>query len=281
MGNRTNHVIIFIKSVLGVVDLFTLGMIKRTIPNVIVFHEISDSPSYFSKKNHTNIKVRYARRIFNHFTKKRIANLGYHHNIIFTFDDGFLSTLPHIKHLCDINAKVVIFLNSNTVITGTSEDEKVFEGDLKASLTNQLTFAKKSNFLNKEQIVSLHNDYPNLEIGDHLHKHLDCRSLSEQEFEGYLQTGRNFFNSFDVRPKSFAWPYGSENPLFYEILSRFGYEKVYKGGLRMAQEIDLCHLPRAQAMQTPFPTLYIKGALLLNRLLSQERKASFPLNKKS
>jgi len=270
MGSKPNNFFILGKYALGLVDLFTLGMIKRTIPNAIVFHEISDSPSYFSKKNHTNIEVGCARRIFNQFTKKRIGNLGYRQNIVFTFDDGFLSTLPYIEHLCKINAKVAIFLNSNTVITGTSEDEKEGHSEPKGLLNNKTTFGEKSSFLNKVQIVSLHVNYPNLEISDHLHKHLDCRSLSEQEFEGYLQTSRNFFNSFDVRLKSFAWPYGSENTLFFEILSKFGFEKVYKGGLRSPQGLDLFRLPRAQALQTPFPTLYIRGALLLNRLLSRE-----------
>ena len=270
VGNGPNKFLTLTKIIFGILDTFTLGMIRRHIPNTIVFHEVSDSPSYFSKRNHTNIKTKCGRKIINQFAQKRIANLGYHHNIVFTFDDGFLSSVPYIEHLCEINAEVIIFLNSNTVVTGISEDEREFGVDLRGFSSNKMTLGEKSSFLNKEQIVSLHNRYPNLEIGDHLHKHLDSSTLSEIEFVEYLKNSKIFFNSFGVCPKSFAWPYGSENLLFLELLSRFGFEKVYRGGLRSPQGLDLFRLPRAQALQTPFPTLYIRGALLLNRLLSRE-----------
>ena len=255
-------------TLIGLFDVISRGRFFRKANNVVLFHEISDTPCLLSRYRNTSISPGKAFRLCNQLAMLNERVSGYKGTIHLTFDDGFKNILPVIDFLIEKDVKTTIFVNPGTIELGVNADST----DLAQSIGLPIKYAATRHFqgeyLSVNDLKTLIDCHPKVNIGDHLYQHQNAQKMALKEFRICLMNSSAFFKRLSVEVRHFAWPYGKTSQAFDGDLIEFGLTEVYLGDLKWLKRLPQGQFPRTQVSDSRYQILEVRGRLLLNRLFT-------------
>jgi Polysaccharide deacetylase len=275
-----SSLISILKYFFGVIDACTKGKLRNSKPNIIVFHEVSNYLSPHSTKMGTGISEVKAKYLLDRLLRKSTGNqLAI--NFMVTFDDGYRipDTILHL--LRDSGTQVIFFINQSTVLDGISWDaiDNYFKPaklirDLEDIMTkiaesksHREFLTYQGDFMSIDELIALKNNFPRFLIGGHGAIHTDLKSI-EKSLYMELDSKFELLSKLLAKDACFAWPYGSENNDLVTFLKKQGYRHFFLGSARSLRTQNAKGIVRTQIDSKCDTYLRVRGAMLLNRLLS-------------
>jgi hypothetical protein len=144
------------------------------------------------------------------------------HEYTLTFDDGLFTQYKYFDRIKNIDTDKIFFISTGIVATDQTKQSDEF---IQCHVAHEKFFRDNdlSHYMNWRQIQEIHNE-PDCEIGGHSHMHHrptgnniihDTRKMVEK------------FESHNIRPTSFCYPYNDENSIYKEVLKRHGFSEFY------------------------------------------------------
>ncbi len=219
----------------------------------ILYHQVSDNPSEFHKKNDLCVsldnfynQLLFFKKNFNIISPRDLQNKNFKTPaLMITFDDGEKQFFEKpVEILNDLSIPVIHFLNMEPILGGINfngltsflinEDKKILDFYYKDNITlanvtkNQvkrfLDHADKNSLIEKAKYYhgewATINDLEKLEknklifYGNHLYNHYNCVNLNNEEIKYQFQINKKYLDKFKNSINMFAYPYGQHN-LFY------------------------------------------------------------------
>ena len=237
---KSKNILLF---ALGIIDILSMGKIRGSIPNILVFHDIvyKRNSNKITKPN--EVSFARANKLVQHLTSGNVFSRNI--NCVFTFDDSLKSIIDIIHKILSANGQVIIFINSDRIDKDNSK------------------------YLTREDLMELIGKKEgSIEIGNHLYNHPDCRNISIIHFENLLKNDAKFFEELGVRSDKFAWPFGKANKTFISTLNSFGYFNIYVGEKKKKYKYTRNEIARVQVSELRYSKFTIRGQLLIHRVLA-------------
>ncbi len=178
------------------VRLINIFLFKKELPEKIslYFHNIDDVTlesikeliRIFKYQGYKFVSISEFNNHLNDDSKKLIA---------LSFDDGFATW----KNLLD-------FFEEHEIIVTFFINSIIFTNEEKSSYLRKIGSYKLEDLISTDDLQLLANS--SHEIGAHTHNHDICKSLSIDEFKKDIELNLEIFKKFDIKPSSFAIPFG-------------------------------------------------------------------------
>lgn len=253
-----------IRSILGVLDVVTLGAIRNSKPDVLVFHRIVEN----GEVDESKLTVGKNRAL--HLMK----NLCRHYDrfpwkcqkLIFTFDDGYIVPTQVLQFLRERRKKAIFFVNAGLLQELESEETPREYDD------GPLFNLDPVQVMNWVELLEVKQLLPEIEVGDHNWFHVNLENHAIQDFIDGLLKSKSTFEAKGLLISSYAWPFGVMKPDQVPVLHQHNYQNLYLGSatkhLFLEPAIKKRITFRVQVDQENSSTLTVRGSFLLNRLLS-------------
>ena len=150
------------------------------------------------------------------------------HSILFTFDDGFISSFKAIQnYLNPLNIKVFFFIPSLFIKKLKTEYKNDISNNFFSGKYNNKTLPDEFKPLSINNLNSL-IDQGHI-IGAHTHTHKDISKLkNDYELnEEIIKPKILYKKKFNIDINSFAFPYGRINNINYELLKKISENYDY------------------------------------------------------
>jgi peptidoglycan/xylan/chitin deacetylase (PgdA/CDA1 family) len=286
---------IVIKSIFGLVDLATYGMIKRNTIVGLVYHEISNNPCQYSidTRTFTSIPI-FSKQMgwilgfFRVIDARSIDPVGMSRKLVLSFDDGYRSfkcnALPLITRL---EFPVICFVNSVTVKGGINSSALVaYKSSLRSQVinwvdSNSVFYGEQLRMLSeseKEDLKSYQGEYlswgeideimtnPLVCFGNHLSNHWYPPSLTESEFRESLRLNASEFAEVGVLERILSWPHGVSTNFLSNLAQDEGIKLQFFGMSSTNIETGTLLINRVDMNELVSNYLIFRGTLLLARL---------------
>ena len=279
-SNFRSSLISILRLIFGIIDVCTKGRLKSSNSNIVIFHEVSNSMSPHSRNMGTGISEAKAKYLLGRLLHK--SNSGqFPLNFEVTFDDGYRIPDEILNLLRDSGTRVILFINPSTILDGVSWDAihnyykipKVFPNleqmmaKISEAKLDREFLAYQGDYMSIDELVALKIKFPKILFGGHGAIHTDLKFISERMYVN-LDSKFEAVNTLLSKSSYFAWPYGSENRDLVHHLKKQGYKHFFFGSARSLRTQNTKGIVRTQIDSMCDTYLQIRGAMLLNRLMS-------------
>lgn len=184
------------KKIQRIIRFVNISIYKKALPKKIslYFHDIDDITlksikqlvDIFHYQGYRFTSVTEFNNLLNNDSEKLVS---------LSFDDGFSSW-----------RNLLSFFEENDVISTFFINSIIFTHEDKTSYLRRIGSFREKDLLNLDDLNALKESKH--EIGAHTHSHEICRSLLNREFEKDLELNLKILKNYDIKPTSFAIPFG-------------------------------------------------------------------------
>lgn len=218
-------------------DIFFRKIIRNDFL-VLLYHDVSDNPSAFHRKENLYVKKRkfknqilFLKKYYKFINPKEIKKVN-HPTALITFDDGaysyFKNAVPFLTkkkipsiHFLNISPIINNFFSSAFAIylvnNGYIKKREFIDlkyDDFKPFLKNEKLCKKVKEFHGKFITLKYLKKFENnkyVYFGNHLYNHYNVLKLSKSETKYYYKRNLRYLKQFKNNLNFFSYPFGQKN----------------------------------------------------------------------